>query len=169
MSRTWAYEGKLARVSTVLPTRQVPWHEGAEYASALSAAGAPARSLIYNHVLHSDYVMSWKPKSAAAVAAAAAAGASGSPRHAQAEAAGDVAGCPPLKDFARDFLKLMRGCSAVKTARTTADGSSVARQGAGAAMGGAAQQVRGVVATGGATAAAAAAASLEGVAHLSCL
>eukprot|EP00955_Chlamydomonas_euryale_P006172 65617-Chlamydomonas_euryale.AAC.1 len=62
--------GEVRRVASHLPPtyvmsscadHMVPWHEGAEFTDALSCARAPARHLIYNHVLHSDFVMSWKP------------------------------------------------------------------------------------------------------------
>ena len=38
----------------------MPWHEGAAFAAALRACGAPARLLIYNHISHQQYVMAWK-------------------------------------------------------------------------------------------------------------
>ncbi|KAG1673937.1 hypothetical protein FOA52_015692 [Chlamydomonas sp. UWO 241] len=105
----------LSRLALLLPPtfcmsscadHMVPWHEGAEFVDALHGVGAPACHLIYNHTLHGDFVMSWKPMSAAAVAAAR----GGAPDEAGASAGGDpVDGAPALQDFARDFLKLTRG------------------------------------------------------------
>ena len=79
----------------------VPWHEAAEFVSALQQAGAPARHLIYNHVGHSDYVMSWKPGQSMASFDAPDANSTG------AAPAGAVPP-PPLQDFAKDVLKLLR-------------------------------------------------------------
>ena len=67
----------------------VPWHEAAEYVDSLHRVGAPARHLIYNHVGHSDYVMSWRPAGRGLLGKSPP-----SP--------------PPLRDFARDLLKLLR-------------------------------------------------------------
>ncbi len=105
----------------------MPWHEGAEFVTALGSAGAPARHLIYNHVMHSDYVMSWKPRTGAAAAEAA-----------------EAMDAQPLRDFARDFLKLLRGLPR--------GGAQAAAARGGQAQG--AAQVRGQ-------------APLEGIAHLS--
>jgi hypothetical protein len=69
----------------------VPWHEAAEYVDSLHRVGAPARHLIYNHVGHSDYVMSWRPAGRGRL--------------------GNLSPPPPpppLKEFARDLLKLLR-------------------------------------------------------------
>ena len=85
----------------------VPWHEGAEYVTSLHRVGAPARHLIYNHVGHSDYVMAWKPARRGLL------GRGPLPP-------------PPLKDFARDFLKLLRRQVPLTASRPAARANVVA-------------------------------------------
>ncbi|GAX73065.1 hypothetical protein CEUSTIGMA_g518.t1 [Chlamydomonas eustigma] len=76
----------------------VPWHEGAEFVDALHSLGVPARHLIYNHVLHSDYVMSWRPSSSSLHL----------PQHSTTAQHATSSDPKPLKDFARDLLKILR-------------------------------------------------------------